>query len=285
MCRLYCLFSSDSTKVECGLVRAQNALLAQSQSDSSGVAHPDGWGIAYYRNGLPTTEHRSAAASEDLRFSETAKGVIARVVVAHIRKATVGRRSKSNAHPFTHGRWTFAHNGTIPSFEKIEPYLLSRTPSELIQMRRGDTDSELAFLWILGQLRSVLPESANGGDQVKPLAETLRLCIDDLVSHCESVSVDAPPALNFVLTDGHRLVVSRWNRSLYWVLRRQRGKCEVCETCHCERCQKTAQQDHGTPYTAVVIASEPITAERWEPVPEAHILAIDDRMTPELIPI
>ncbi len=32
---------------------AQNALLAQSQSDSSGVAHPDGGGIAYYPNTQP----------------------------------------------------------------------------------------------------------------------------------------------------------------------------------------------------------------------------------------
>ncbi len=34
MCRLYAMHANEPTRVECGLVIAQNALMTQSQSDS-----------------------------------------------------------------------------------------------------------------------------------------------------------------------------------------------------------------------------------------------------------
>ncbi len=54
MCRIYGFRSNEPTKVECTLVHAQNALLAQSRSDHVGKSHPHGWGIGLYENGAPT---------------------------------------------------------------------------------------------------------------------------------------------------------------------------------------------------------------------------------------
>ncbi len=53
MCRLYAMHANEPTRVECGLVKAQNALMAQSKSDMKGYAHGHGWGVADYNNGLP----------------------------------------------------------------------------------------------------------------------------------------------------------------------------------------------------------------------------------------
>jgi len=96
MCRLYGFIATEPTKVECSLIRAQNALLKQSRLDSRGFTHPDGWGIAYYVNALPVVERRSRAAYQDLRFDAAAKLVHARIVVAHVRAASVGVPSTAN---------------------------------------------------------------------------------------------------------------------------------------------------------------------------------------------
>ena len=285
MCRLYAILASEPTKAECGLVRAQNALLAQSRSDSCGVAHPDGWGVAYYANTQPIVERQSARAAEDLRFTETAMSIYARVVVAHVRRASVGLTSERNVHPFTHGSWSFAHNGTITAFERIEPWMKRQTSADLLPFRRGETDSERAFYWILSELRRMTTRSGSSTVAGETVGASLRRCILRLVERCEDSGASTPPGLNFVLTDGRQLVASRWNRPLFWVLRTERGRCEVCETCHCKRCQEIPQVDHGSPYTAVVIASEPITRERWNRVPEGHVLAVDQRMRVELLEI
>ena len=70
-----------------------------------------------------------------------------RNVIAHIRKATQGKITLENSHPFSRelwGRqWIFAHNGDLHDFQ---PELAGRfTPV-------GNTDSELAFCYLLEQL-------------------------------------------------------------------------------------------------------------------------------------
>ena len=70
-----------------------------------------------------------------------------RNVIAHIRKATQGKINLENSHPFSRelwGRqWIFAHNGDLHNFK---PELVGRfTPV-------GNTDSELAFCYLLEQL-------------------------------------------------------------------------------------------------------------------------------------
>ena len=44
MCRLYALRANEPTRVECGLVRSQNALMRQSQSDAEGDSQVEGRG-------------------------------------------------------------------------------------------------------------------------------------------------------------------------------------------------------------------------------------------------
>ncbi len=70
-----------------------------------------------------------------------------RNVIAHIRKATQGKITLENSHPFIRelwGRqWIFAHNGDLHDFE---PKLAGRyTPV-------GNTDSERAFCYLLDHL-------------------------------------------------------------------------------------------------------------------------------------
>ncbi len=89
MCRLYGLRSHEPTKVEHALVQARNALLAQSRCDLGGEAHPDGWGIGVYNNGVPEIERGTTAAFEDAHFNATAERVCAPYLRSRV-WATVG---------------------------------------------------------------------------------------------------------------------------------------------------------------------------------------------------
>jgi predicted glutamine amidotransferase len=278
MCRLYGFRGSEETKVECTLVHAQNALLHQSFSDLRGKSHPDGWGIGFYHDSTPEVERRAAAAFKDLYFNQTAERVYSRTVVAHIRMATVGAVSTENTHPFTFGPWVFAHNGTFTAFDVLEERLVEDTGPRMQAFRKGSTDSEQIFLWLLSRLQRA------GLDPGKPCPELDRLKgvvsegISRLARWCAESAPDPVPKLNILLTDGRFLVATRWNHTLYWVDRQGIRDCELCGIPH-------VHHDPKTRYRAVVVASEPITNEDWREIPNLSLLAINSDIEAAIEPI
>lgn len=265
MCRLYGFLSNEPTKVDCSLVFAQNALLLQSRADEIGRHHADGWGIATYKdNGTPRLIKNTTAAFNDQTFSEEAERIYTTAAIAHVRKATVGTPSEFNTHPFRVGNWVFAHNGTVTGFSTVEELLAQETDPDLQQLRRGSTDSEQYFLWLLSQLR-------RGGlvdlesDQFD-VAESARLkpCLAKLIGNldqrCRNAASDLTPKLNFLLTDGKTMVACRWNNNLQMIKRHGLYECEICGIPHIHHHETV---DHR----AIAFASEPITNEPWEEVP------------------
>jgi glutamine amidotransferase len=277
MCRLYGFRATELTKVECTLAYAQNNLLHQSRGDLRGETHPDGWGIAHYEDGVPSVERRATAAYETLDFSRVAERTYARTVVAHVRRATVGRGSLVNTHPFVVGRWSFAHNGTVRGFDVVGPRMAREVPPDLLARRRGITDSELAFLWLLGRLRDG-GASLDDALSAEYVAEVLARGVCVLEGYCRDAGADRPAQLNFVLTDGHVLCASRWRHSLYLLMRHGVQDCEICGIPH-------VRHHEGADYRAAVIASEPITHEAWEAVHEGTVVALDDDVQAETYPI
>ena len=67
------------------------------------------------------------------------------MVVAHVRRATVGGTTIENTHPFSYGKWIFAHNGTVPNFLKVRDRMLPEIDSMLANDIKGTTDSEHIF--------------------------------------------------------------------------------------------------------------------------------------------
>ena len=128
--------------------RAVNALLREFYSHAE--AHPHGWGLARFSGGLvPTVEKEAVKATE----SEYLKAILAepieeRILLAHIRLATVGHIEYENCHPFTvtdnRGRiWTLVHNGTIFNGAALNDYM---------GVQYGDTDSERVLLHLVDQI-------------------------------------------------------------------------------------------------------------------------------------
>lgn len=277
MCRLYGFRANQPTKVECSLVYAQNALLNQSVSDVKGSAHPDGWGIASFENGVPRVERRARAAFEDLHFGLTASRSYAQTVVAHVRQATVGQLAYENTQPFMHGGWVFAHNGTLRSIDALRPQLEAETDEGLLAGNHGETDSEAVFLWLLSRMREAGMQALEPVE-LEVLSKVLGAGIAELSERSAAAGETKPTRLNIVLTDGRVLLASRWRHSLYWVLRYGVRDCEMCGIPH-------VHPTSDAPYHAVAVASEPITGEEWREVPEASILAVDGGIRARILPI
>jgi predicted glutamine amidotransferase len=260
MCRLYALRANEPTRVECSLVRAQNALMAQSRGDREGLMHGHGWGVAHYGDGLPLIEKNTWAAHHGEHFQKKVARIYAHTVVAHVRRATVGPPSLENTHPFMYGRWTFAHNGTLPHFDQMRPRLLEHTDPVQRASLNGQTDSEHIFHYLL---------TFEGRGPDADLLETVRLGLQQIVVWCAEIDPKAPISLNIVLTDGERLVGSRLNRSLWFLARDHTFVCPICGQPH-------VQHQPGVGYRSIEVASEPLTNEKeWKAVPDGTVYSVD----------
>jgi predicted glutamine amidotransferase len=252
MCRLYACRASVPVPCAQDLLHEVNALVRQSCRDREGEKHADGWGIGYYQATVPEVERGTGPAFDDPAFAACAARVRTPMVLAHVRAGSVGERSLVNTHPFRHGRWLFAHNGTITAFERVGLALATEAAPRFLAGRRGQTDSELVFCWLLSRM------AAAGLDPDVPdadLGALRRLFADvvrELAQRCDQAGATEPAGLNFVLTDGQRLLASRHGRSLFW-----------------------RERSGAAGGRAVAIASEPTDAGPWHHVAEGSILAVD----------
>jgi predicted glutamine amidotransferase len=174
------------------LLEAPDSLAEQSRRN------PDGYGIgAFDDHGKPKVHKRPAVAAEDEDFAREARAECSPTYVAHVRYASVGRRTLENTQPFEIDGRIFAHNGHIEGLDELEARL-----GDYRAAVHGDTDSERLFALISGEI------SRRGGDIEAGIAAAV-----------EWVAAELPLfALNFVLgtpedvwafryPDVHRLLI------------------------------------------------------------------------------
>lgn len=143
--------------------------------------HPDGWGIAVH-TGEWLVEHSTNCADACARFATVADRA-ASLVIAHVRKATVGPVSLANTHPFVRGRFAFAHNGTLDTSS------LAIAPEHAAAIA-GDTDSERLFAYLL-------------------------TCLDGDGLARGAAALAGLGTASFLLSDGTHLFAHRLGRALY----------------------------------------------------------------------
>ena len=242
MCRYYGLRANRPTRVEWHLVCAPNSLLVQSRRDLSGFEHADGWGIAAYAGDGLQVQRRASAAHDGHFFCAAAERVEATTVLAHVRRATVGRVGLANTHPFVHGRFALVHNGTVPYFAE-HPAASARRHDR--GAPRGDPGRHR-------QRASAAPDpvdpSASGGSLFASLEAALRR----VLTLCREIGQEPHLGLNVLLTDGERMVGSRWRRTLHFWSRPGPAH---------RRTSSPSGRMEGD-YRALVIASEPTNGRR-----------------------
>jgi predicted glutamine amidotransferase len=248
MCRMFGLRAAVPHPVRRSLLREPNALCVQSKD------HPDGWGIGHYAQpDRPLVDRGISAAFADQEFAHAAERVVARTVVAHVRRASCGPVTLANTHPFVRGRWLFAHNGTVTRFSE-DPLCRQQLEAELEPDLRatlvGDTDSERCFLLFLGRLRSRSPLAAPAppADIVWALHETVRV-VRGIADRPEL----EPSSLTFIVSDGESMLALRHGRSLH----------------HC------VEAGDGLPVARYTVASEVLgVGVKWEEIPEGGMVGV-----------
>ena len=150
--------------------------------------HKDGFGIAFFEDAgvrlfVDPQSARSSPVAEMVRHYPIRSSNI----IAHIRKATQGRVALENTHPFQRelwGRyWVFAHNGDLKNFA---PRLHSAFHPV------GNTDSELAFCWLMQELAKAHAAMPS----ISELSQTLGELTPRVAAH---------GTFNFMLSNGEAL--------------------------------------------------------------------------------
>jgi predicted glutamine amidotransferase len=272
MCRMFALRANQPTRVAVSLLEAPQSLQRQSCSDRRCESHESGWGIGHYREDQPQRVRSPLPSGQDPQYRDLASRLVSTTVLAHVRNASMGTTAERNSHPFLHGRWLCAHNGTLFGFGDDPERLRRMIPTQLRPVIQGDTDSEHAFALLLARLEQATgsltaPVSAEAVGAV--LAETIRT-LAELYPGSEA----EPSEFNLVLTDGKILAASRWGHTLSWLERR--GSVPA---------QADAPAIHEPDYQAVAVASEPTTDEPWQDVPEHSVLCIDNRLRVTISPV
>ena len=277
MCRLFGFISEKPSNLVCSLLNAENSLLKQSVLDSRKVPNPDGWGVGFYKNGKIELHKREQPAFKDENFDKLTESFTSRIVIAHVRKATVGEVKQDNAHPFRYRRWLFAHNGTVPKFDEVKPFILESVNKHLKEKIKGTTDSEPCFYLFLSNLVKV----ANVDDvdlNVERVKSAVRKTIAQLNQLCGDVDAEEELRLNFLVTNGEFIIGTRWgDNTLFYVERHG--------TIGCEKCMRHQQYEaqHLASKHSVVIASEVLSQERsWSELPED---AVKDLLRSESCPL
>lgn len=116
--------------------------------------HRDGWGITFYEDqGCRTFKDPAPCYDSPIAKLVQLYPIKSHAVIAHIRQANCGPVALKNTHPFIREQWgsfwTFAHKGQLKDYQS-----LSQSGNHLPV---GDTDSELAFCWLLNELNRKYP--------------------------------------------------------------------------------------------------------------------------------
>lgn len=258
MCRLFGFRSNVASTVHPALVMEQNSLRVQS------VEHKDGWGIAYYEGELPEVARGIGPAHGDPEFERVSSKLSSHAVLAHVRLASVGRIHVLNNHPFIHGKWAFAHNGTVRDFAVHRTLLEAAIDRDLREELKGDTDSERCFYLFLTRLRELTHGHEPAADDV---ARALAQVTHFVTRITDRPDDEKPTSLNFLVTDGNIMVGSRLNRTLFFSERKQ-------QLPHAERPPENTRLD------SIVIASERLEQQsHWHEVPERTMVGVGPRLT------
>lgn len=215
--------------------------------------HGDGWGIGFYEGRQCRLFHDpvSSYESEVARFVRES-AIKSEIVISHIRKANRGKVCLENTHPFMRELWgrsfVFAHNGQLRGIKKWP--LRHYQPI-------GTTDSEHAFCWLLGEMRSRYR-------RMPSRASTLWRFV---AARCSELSELG--AFNVLFSDSRDLY-AHCTSKLCWITRRAPfGEARLRDA--------EVVVDFGeetTPDDIVsVIATEPLTVnEKWTPMQRRTLL-------------
>lgn len=266
MCRLLGVLSNEPLEASFLLEKAPHSLLTQSHSDRKRKQR-EGWGIGWFEGGHPCVYKSPHAIYQDIgRLRRAGRRARGRAFVGHVRWASNPLKlpkhqlmGLAHTQPFVHGRWLFAHNGTLYIPREVTDVLGSWA-----KYIKGRNDSEVLFYWLMKHL-PLFPSS------LALLSKAVRAALDGLHEIWQSCKARYPlypfpyHGLNWVLTNGRVLM------AFCYVNPQGFGKtkalCHPGQPYYQLHVQRTAQR--------VTVASEPLTLENdWRPLRHGELLMV-----------
>ncbi|KMW56874.1 Glutamine amidotransferases class-II [Candidatus Rhodobacter oscarellae] len=181
--------------------RPEHSLIAQSQraEETKTAINADGFGAAWYNHRPEPGLYRDVhPAWSDANLAALAHQVRSPLFLVHVRASTGSNISRENCHPFTHGRWSFMHNGQVGGFDCFRKQADMLIDDAHYNARRGATDSEAIFLHALGL-----------GLDVDPLGAMAR-AVGDLQDLSERHGQGPHMRFSAAFSDGARLYAVRY---------------------------------------------------------------------------
>lgn len=270
MCELFGLSSSAPLKVKYSL---------HAFAEHGGLLHPNksGWGIVCHEGNDARLIKEPVPASDSpwVRFVET-QPLSSACFVAHVRYATAGEPNYANTHPFIRelgGRTHFfAHNGGLDD-------IWNKMPLESDGFHPvGETDSEYGFCILLERLARIWRRA----DGIPPLRDRHGIVADTAAEYRKL------GCANFLYSDGDVLFAHAHKRA--WD--EGNGRFSEPRAPGLSLAHRRELLTRGLHVTlpdedtdAIFLASVPLTAEGWAPLPEGTVLALRDgvevaRITP-----
>jgi glutamine amidotransferase len=201
------------------VLQPPHGLLVQSYAprrQQHGLMNADGWGVGFYAEARPEPARwrSNRPLWSDASFASVAPVISSGCVLAAVRSATADMPAdETAAAPFESGRWLLSHNGVV------DRAVLGPHPAA-----ESACDSALLAAHLF----------AYGPERVAEFVTALG-------------SRDPGARLNLLLTDGRKVLATRWGNSL-----------------------SVLAADDG-----VVVASEPYDDDpRWSDVPEHHLVEV-----------
>lgn len=227
----------------------------------------DGWGVAFQDppDVRRLREPAPAASSPWVNLIEKTH-LSARMFISHVRRASKGKATLKNTHPFTRemfGRMhTLAHNGTMEDPQHRKDLPLGR------YQPIGDTDSEYVFCALLNRLQPLWADGAT------PSIDA-RLEVFGAVAE---VARKLGPA-NFLYSDGTALFVHAHRRHYDDGTVRPPGLNVLFH----EGASAKHSGHRGVDLTSerdeqeiALVASVPLSDENWQPLDEGSVHAFAD---------
>ncbi len=222
-----------------------------------GLKNPDGWGIAFLDEStglyhIKKVYNKDQKLLADALFHDLNE-IKTKTLIAHLRKASIGRKCLENCHPFENRignhQFVFIHNGTVWPRKVLESKLFTHKP-----ISNDPTDSELIFCYIMEVLEENRVNLNSWQDMIKELNEIiLKIRSEALITK-----------LNFVLADRNYVYCYNWNE-LQYSLMEENTKIST---------SKEKQSSHSK-NGKIVVCSRPILENySWNSIPQKSFLVL-----------
>jgi len=279
MCRLVAYLGTPIFTDEI-IIKPKNSLIHQSYAAKETIdpVNGDGFGIGWYNKEIreePGLFKSIFPAWNDKNLLHNASFIQTSCFLAHVRSATVGGISAENTHPFSYKQYLMMHNGGILDFDKIKYDLVKLLDPDSFLWIQGQTDTQYILALFMTNARKLELEEP-------PNAEQLVACFYKTFKDIEELKkrngVDALAIYNIVLTDGYRMIATRYStnpeketRMLYYA---EKTSCEICDK------DVLKMGEPNEKRTATLISSEMLSEdpERWKEIPQNHTIFIDENL-------